>query len=238
MEFLQVLESHAASVDPDDESYSRILEDTYMMAGIHPSRRAPINHISAIYRTGYFLASILLHEFTHAFSMAYFEVDRTQAKPYEPWVRGNRANEQGWAFENYIFGGVVNPNVIEIPPMHPRFAMYLQCIAAPFGFFTQQEWDVWCMNNGYAHVMDSDRQVGQALPPNRVFPVPQAWVHWLFSDDLWKNQVHRFGLSAVKVPKLQEWGVTFRWEGAIGNYRTGEDRWNTGKVRNCKPNWD
>ncbi|CAD0099766.1 unnamed protein product [Aureobasidium mustum] len=211
------------------------------MAGIHTSRRAPINHISAIYRTGLLLASTLLHEFTHAFAMAYFEIPHTQDPDhvYEPWVRGNRANEQGWSFENYIFGGVVNPYTIGIPPMNPNFTGYLQSVAAPFGFYTHQQWDLWMQNNGYSgHVMDSDRKDDQDFPPERVFPVPQAWVHWLYSDDLWKDQVHRFGLSVVKVPKLQEWGVTFRCEGEIGAYRTGEDRWNTGQVRDFKPNWD
>ncbi|KAH0029796.1 hypothetical protein KCU78_g3238, partial [Aureobasidium melanogenum] len=138
--YLRVLEYYAASVDPDNESYSRIIDDTYMMAGIHTSRRAPINHISAIYRTGYLLAATLLYEFTHAFAMAYFEVPLTSAldNVYEPWVRGNRANEQGWAFENYTFGGVINPHVVQGPPMDPHFTGCLQYFAAPFGFSTLQ----------------------------------------------------------------------------------------------------
>lgn len=240
-EFLRVLENYAASVDSDDESYSRIIEDTYMMAGIDTSRRAPINHTSAIYRTSFFLAMTLLHEFTHAFAMAYFEIPHTQAldNVYEPWVRGDRANEQGWAFENYTFGGVVNSHVIDVPPMHPDFTGYLQSIVAPFGFHTLQQWDIWMQKSGdFGHVMDWDRKDDQDLPPKRVFPVPQAWVQWLCSDDLWKDQVHRFGFSVVKVPKLQEWGVVYRCEGEIGINRTGEDRWNTGQVRNCKPIWD
>ncbi|KAK6008193.1 hypothetical protein QM012_000096 [Aureobasidium pullulans] len=240
-EYIRVLEDYAAIADPEDESYNRIYEDSYTMAGIHPSRRPPISHVSAIYRTGLSLAATMLHELTHAFTMAYFETTRSKIldNPCEPWVRGDRANEQGWAFENYAFGGVVYPYMIGIPPIHHDFVSYLQHIAAPFGLWTSQQWDVWMSNEGdFCQTMDFDRQDDdEEWPENRVYPVPQAWTQWLYSDDLWKDQIHRYGLSVIKVPKLRDWEVPIRCTGDIGYWQTGEDRWNTGEKIFWSQNW-
>ncbi|CAD0086587.1 unnamed protein product [Aureobasidium vineae] len=75
----------------------------------------------------------------------------------------------------------------------------LQQAAAPFGFYTTRQWDVWMTNGGsYSHVMDSDRENTDDDPPDQLYPVPQAWTQWMFSNDLWTDQIQRYGLQAVK----------------------------------------
>ncbi|KAG9851580.1 hypothetical protein KCU98_g5854, partial [Aureobasidium melanogenum] len=238
--FMDILEYFEAGQKSDDDRYSRIFDDLQTMAGIPSTHRAPISHASAIYRTYFVLAQTLLHEFAHAFSLAYFERRETDNGPCDPWVPGNRANEQGFAFENYVFGGVVVPPRLSIIPMSAAFAEGLQSVAAPLGFQTSRQWDVWWCNGHMPPfaVMDQDRKDDEDWPDDRLYPVPQAWTQWLFSDELWTDHIHRYGLQAVKVPKLQAWEIRSHDTGELGWNRTGEDRWNTGKKRKWTQNWD
>ncbi|KAG9699831.1 hypothetical protein KCU95_g1249, partial [Aureobasidium melanogenum] len=71
--FMRILEYFDAAQNSNDDKYSRIFDDIQTMAGIPASRRAPISHASAIYRTYLILASTLLHELAHAFSYTYVE---------------------------------------------------------------------------------------------------------------------------------------------------------------------
>lgn len=145
--FIKVLEYFEAGQTSDDDKYSRIFDDIQTMAGIHTTRRAPISHASAMYRTYFLLAQSLVHGFAHAFSYAYFpRSNRGSRISQDPFVPGNRANEQGFALENYIFGGVIQPPVVNIPPMNPAFAQGLQSVAAPWGFQTNLQRDVWASN--------------------------------------------------------------------------------------------
>lgn len=219
------------------------------MAGIPASRQAPISPVSAICRTYCLLATILIHEFVHAFVRAYFEVPNrsTTEGPIEPWAPGDRCNEAGWAFENFVFGGLVKPMKIFIPPMSDDYDVFL-CALAPFGSYTTWQWDVWLGNStdGVWKTMDSDWAglTEGDREPVRQYPVPQAWTQWMFSDDLWTNHILRFGLEAVKVPKILKWEVRRHDYGELGYHETGEERWNTGEDmaqrdwQDYAPNWD
>jgi len=231
--FLDILENHEDYVDFYSGRYIKLFVDIENMAGIPASRQAPISPESAIYRTHCALATVILHEFVHAFLRAYFEVPNraTTKDPTEPWAPGDRSNEQGWAFENFVFGGVVKPMKIFIPPMSDEYNV-IQSALAPFGSYTTWQWDVWLGNKaGNWKTMDSDWTglTEEDLEPTRHYPVPQAWTQWLFSDDLWTNHVLRFGLEAIKVPKIYEWQVVSHAYGRLGMNETGEERWNTGE---------
>jgi len=245
---MEVLESFHRYDTYDDGKYNTLIVQIEKMAGIPASRQAPISQESAIYRTQLLLASIVLHEFTHAYVLAYFEIPDYKTKgPKEPWAPGDRANEQGWAFENFVFGGLVRPIHVWIPPMSHEYSI-LQEALAPFSSYTTWQWDVWLGNvqEKYYRVMDSNR-IGippEDIEPVREYPVPQAWTQWLFSDDLWTNHVLRFGLEAIKVPKIYEWEVRRHNYGEIGLNRSGEERWSTGENMDDRdradwaPNWD
>lgn len=240
---MDILEYYDGSTNPDDDRYSKLFKDIHKMAGIPMSRQAYIDHVSAMYRTHFLLAHTLLHEFTHAFCMAYFECQ--DPGPYEPWAPGDRANEQGFAFENFVFGGVVLPMTIRIPPMSDEFNI-LQSALVPFGASTSLQWDIWSNNEQDSHyvTMDSDRKDDEDPGPKRIYPVPQAWTQWLFSDDLWTDQILRYGLRAIKVPKIKKWEILDNFYGDRGFNKTGEERWNTGENMDDKdwkewmPNWD
>lgn len=230
---MQVLECFDRADTFYDGEYDSLIVEIEKVAGIPASRQAPISQSSAMYRTYCLLATLFLHEFAHAFCMAYFEVpDRTAEAPKEPWAPGDRANEQGWAFENFVFGGLVRPIKIYIPPMSPQYFVMLSALA-PFGSYTTWQWDVWLGNDKdkYYKVKDQDR-IGikaEDIEPDRQYPVPQAWTQWLFSDDLWENHILRFGLEAIKVPLTSKWEVLRHNYGTLGYNRTGEERWNTGE---------
>jgi len=112
------------------------------MAGIKPDHQASINTGSAICRTLLMLATTIVHEYTHAFTMAWFGVNKDLNEPFEPRVNGNRFNEQGSSFESYIYGGQFLPYTLSLPPPSPGFDE-LQLMVVPFGFYAQQQWDAW-----------------------------------------------------------------------------------------------
>lgn len=246
--FMEVLESFHRYEIFDDGKYNSLIEEIEKMARIPASRQAAISQESAMYRTHCLLAALLLHEFTHAYILAYFEIpDHTAEGPKEPWAPGDRANEQGWAFENFAFGSLVRPTTIFVPPMSYEYHI-LQSALALFGSFTTWQWDVWLGNEKgkYYKVKDSDR-IGikkEDIEPDRQYPVPQAWTQWLFSDDLWTNHILRFGLEAIKVPKILKWEVRRHNYGELGYHKTGEERWNTGENMTDRdwedwlPTWD
>ena len=223
----------------------QILHDVHVMADIQPDHQFQINPSSAIYRTILMLAVTMVHEFVHAFSMAYFEKSDFSDDPDEPWVKGNRSNEQGHSFEDYIFSGPPAPLCISITPMSQDFE-WIQLATAPFGLYTTQQWDLWDYNkqpnydsSGYIDPDDSDSDIASSArvkdendpphkPSQRYFPIPQAWCEFLFSDDSWADQVMKYGLAAIKVPKIEKWKVIRYHSGDTGYWDTGEDRWNGG----------
>ncbi|KAI4780824.1 hypothetical protein E4T52_04279 [Aureobasidium sp. EXF-3400] len=242
--FIEILEyDWGANTDPHDKRHRELLDDILLMTGIPLEQQAHINATSAIYRTQLYLAKLMLHEFAHAFCMAYFPIppDWTPGIPHEPWAPLDRCNEQGWAFENFVLGSVLKTMAVGIPPMDDQLRL-LQNALIPFGYFSTRFWDRWLGNGedlAYS-TMDSDRKEDDEVP-HRYYPVPQAWTQWLFSEDLWTDQVIRFGLRVIKVPKPREWEVVRLPCGRIGYNNTGEDRWNTAPSTDNKtwlPTWD
>jgi hypothetical protein len=241
---MEILEyDWGANTDPHDKRHRELLDDILLMTGIPLEQQAHINATSAIYRTQLYLAKLMLHEFAHAFCMAYFPIppDWTPGIPHEPWAPLDRCNEQGWAFENFVLGSVLKTMAVGIPPMDDQLRL-LQNALVPFGYFSTRFWDRWLGNGedlAYS-TMDSDRKEDDEVP-HRYYPVPQAWTQWLFSEDLWTDQVIRFGLRVIKVPKPREWEVVRLPCGRIGYNNTGEDRWNTAPSTDNEtwlPTWD
>jgi hypothetical protein len=226
-----------------NEEYQDLFEEIMRMAGIPESSQVEINYNSAVFRTYLMLAATILHEFTHAFVMAYFDNPDPYA-PQEPWTPGDRCNEQGFAFENFALGGLIEPMRIGIPPMSHNF-LDLQKALAPFGLSTTRQWDVWECNveGAFDATMDSDRTGVERVdfPPNYIYPVPQVWTQWLFSDDCWQDRVRRYGLRVIEVHKLESWEMPTRFHGSLGRHSTGEERWNNGEDKEDLkrwPNWD
>ncbi|KEQ91031.1 hypothetical protein AUEXF2481DRAFT_8986 [Aureobasidium subglaciale EXF-2481] len=102
-------ESDDEETDSDDNQancdYEALLEDTLDIAGIKESRSLPEFHpTSAILRTYLQLAVVIVHEFAHAFNIAYY-VRQPGEIHVEPWVAGDRLNELGWALIHNILAG-------------------------------------------------------------------------------------------------------------------------------------
>jgi hypothetical protein len=240
--FMEVLEyfDDCAKTEDGKKECDGMFEGIQKMAGIPKSGQARIDQESAKFRTYLILAQTLLHEFTHAFCLAYFEY--SDDEPLEPWTPGDRCNEQGYAFENFVFGGLVVPMRVHVPPMSDKYSI-VQSILSPFGFYTSWKWDA-CFSNekdeSYS-TMESDDQDDEDEEIDRLYPVPQAWTQWLFSDDLWTDQVYRYGLRIIKVPKIEKWEIRRYPYGELGYYKTGEERWNTGENpdnEDLQPNWN
>jgi hypothetical protein len=169
---MQILEYWDRAEKTDIDDNNTLFEDIRKMAGI-PEWEMNMNQTSAFYHTHVLLAATIVHEFTHAFVMAYF-ARSSRDDPREPWAPGNRCNEQGYAFENSTLGGVLWPSKVGIPPMSFEF-FDLQNALAPFGFYTTLQWDVWEFNTegDYYSTMDSDRRDDDE-PVKLVYPVPRA----------------------------------------------------------------
>jgi len=198
------------------------------MARIPAHKREHIDLGSAHARVITMLACTILHEFTHAFIAAHFEQPLTLPiwQPVEPWVRGDRSNEQGECFENFVWGGLPRGLTIIFPPMSPVFSLR-QFQGLPFGAYFDNKWDQWTVHyhNTTFAVMPSVRPEGISQPSHK-FPVPQEWFQRLFTDQMWFDQVSRFGLGAIKMPKSQFWDVMHWASDFRGVYGTGEERWN------------
>lgn len=183
------------------------------------------------------LANTILHEFVHAFCNAYFEDPIPWFQPREPWIRGTRCNEQGCCFEQFVFGGLPRAMVISIPPISHKYEM-AQTIAMPFGACFEEQWDQWFIQlaNDHASVMPSVNTADVAQP-RRFYPILQEWFQRMFSDDMWFDQVHRFGLEAIKMPKVPLWQVMLWNRARRGLWGTGEERWNRDEPFIKTNNW-
>ncbi|KAI5204904.1 hypothetical protein AUEXF2481DRAFT_29466 [Aureobasidium subglaciale EXF-2481] len=245
--FTEVLLYHRAlKTNPHDSRHEDIHLDTLLTAGIKPSHlRSQISLNSSMNRTIIQLTITLLHEFTHAFTIAWHErqdsspsspsslhasiADTMQDVLKEPFCPGNKSNEQGFCFENYIFGGVVKPIHTLLPVLSDAFVAQQMCLAV-LGLSISQTWDIWAENDG-SHDMgivdDSNNMTSPLERGNDIqFPVPAKWVSWLVGERCWGEEVQRFGLQvAVKVPKVKGWGVVRKEQGERGVWGTGEERW-------------
>ncbi|KAI5212823.1 hypothetical protein E4T38_00234 [Aureobasidium subglaciale] len=107
-------ESDDEETDSDDNQancdYEALLEDTLDIAGIKESRSLPEFHpTSAILRTYLQLAVVIVHEFAHAFNIAYY-VRQPGEIHVEPWVAGDSTNDYNiyYAAEGFLDGELYN----------------------------------------------------------------------------------------------------------------------------------
>lgn len=200
-------------------------------------KREHIDLASAYFRITLMLANTILHEFVHAFCNAYFEDPIPLLQPREPWIRGTRCNEQGCCFEQFVFGGLPRAMVIGIPPISHKYEM-AQTIAMPFGACFEEQWDQWYIQieNDHASVMPSVNTT-DFDQPRRLYPILQEWFQRMFSDDMWFDQVQRFGLDAIKMPKVPLWQVMLWKRARRGLWGTGEERWNRNEPFDRTNNW-
>ncbi|CAD0095941.1 unnamed protein product [Aureobasidium mustum] len=173
-----------------------------------PEKRKPSNldPTSAHERTCLVLAHTVVHEFFHAFNAAWFpRVD--DETPVSAWLQGNRSNELGNAAINRLLGG-------EPFTMH-RYSNdavkeHRQHCAVPYGLFSRVPWDLWeDTNDQFQKTKIAGTQ--DAFAARQVFyPVPQKYVHNMFTKETWEHQVPRFGIAALRVPHLEDWAITHK----------------------------
>ncbi|KAG9693604.1 hypothetical protein KCU95_g6404, partial [Aureobasidium melanogenum] len=212
-------------------------QEVQRMFRVPAHKREHIDMNSAHFRITLMLASTILHEFVHAFCNAYFEDPNPFVQPREPWIRGTRCNEQGCCFEQFIFGGLPRAMHISIPPISLRFQTD-QDIAMPFGAFFEENWDQWFVQlaDDQSSVMPSVN-VSEVDQPRRLYPILQEWFQRIHSDDMWFDQVTRFGLDAIKMPKQDLWQVMLWKRAQRGFWGTGEERWDRNEPFGKTYNW-
>ncbi|KAI4854036.1 hypothetical protein E4T44_00453 [Aureobasidium sp. EXF-8845] len=174
--------------------------------GVQQDRRPrKLDATSAFDRATFSLANVIVHEFSHAYTGAYFRLPDKKA-PLEPWIHGHRSNEMGLAFTDYLLGGCAHAM--------PRYddsdlAYHKQVCDAVFGMYFEKQWDLWAQNSGAEQVITTT--AANAHPSDQTYyPIPQKWFHNMHTEETWKHQVPRFGLAGVRFPRLEDWAVTAR----------------------------
>jgi hypothetical protein len=170
-----------------------------------PNDRRPkiLDPTSTFDRTTFKLANTIVHEFSHAYTGAYFRLP-VKDLPVEPWIDGYRSNEMGNAFTNHLLGACVQPM--------PRYdksslASHRQHCNVVFGLQFDKFWDLWAENDDPEKVKTAG--TADALAGTKThYLVPQKYVYNMHTEETWKYQVPRFGLAAVRLPRLEDWAIT------------------------------
>ncbi|KAI4722933.1 hypothetical protein E4T48_00642 [Aureobasidium sp. EXF-10727] len=222
--------------DPTLTELGRFINDTQWLASTPIEDNILISEESAIARSTVLFVDTLIHELTHAICGVYFDVT-LMAIPgmpqhshiYEPFFAGDRCNETGHAISSYIFRG--NPTGIchwNIPQNHS--SLWLQQHIGPLGLHWADKWDKWKIDpgafpTGQTRAVDNvDYNVLQYYTP-----VPQAHINKMLSTQLWQDEIYRFGLDALRMPRLDNWSVGWTPKGKEkGCWGTGRERWNDG----------
>jgi hypothetical protein len=212
---------------------STYLNDTQRLAGISLDDLIHLDESSVLWRSTVLFSNTLVHEFTHALCAAYFCSDRpphmikegevTPRAVDEPFFKGDRANEVGHAVSSWIFGGNPEAQVHYTPPQS-YYSHAFQSHVGPFGLFWNTQWDQFVpMQTGINPRTLSDIQWNV---PRGYYPVPQAHVNKLFDPKFWGDDVVRYGLDAIRMPKLDKWRVDYEVPANLfGRWKTGQDRW-------------
>ncbi|KAI4716847.1 hypothetical protein E4T48_06979 [Aureobasidium sp. EXF-10727] len=235
--YLKVLSEIKTQIDKGKADTMNPFWQLQRMARIPAHKRENIDALSVQMRTHLMLACTVIHELAHAFCNAYFESLTPFIQPREPWLRGTRSNEQGCCLENFVLGGLPRAMVIAIPPISHLYTMG-QSVAMPFGAWFEDHWDQWFDADTYPQStvipVNGALEYGQC---RRMYPILQEWFQRMFGDDMWENQVQRFGLEAVKMPKLPWWQLMYYRGGSRGLWATGEERWNMNEHIAKTQNW-
>ncbi|KAH0107481.1 hypothetical protein KCU96_g69, partial [Aureobasidium melanogenum] len=204
--FLDVLKRYDDDFSNQTNDHKEALEAWLDIARVPQSRRPKqINPISAYERTNFQLADTIVHEFCHAFNGAYFP-DLDDGAPTEPWIQGNRSNELGHALIVHLIGG--DPSAM-LRFSNSRLQEFEQGCSIPFGFWFAKRWDLWRDKAGAEKTTTADKD--QALNTAQVFyPVPQKYIHNMTTKETWIHQVPRYGLAALRLPRLEEWAIMQR----------------------------
>jgi hypothetical protein len=214
----------------------RFVNDTQHLASIPIDDRIHIDQESALARSTVLFADTLIHELTHAICGAYFDISATMvpgmpkhSHVYEPFFFGDRCNETGHALSSYVWRG--NPFGIcywNIP--QDESSLWTQQHIGPLGLWWPETWDRWIRDPG--HNTPSRPRALNAVDLGslqRMTPVPQAHINKMFSTQLWGDEIHRFGLDAIRMPQMDDWSAGWTHVGIIkGIWGTGRDRWNDG----------
>lgn len=193
-----------------DNAYEEYFEDFMGLAGIPQNRKPrPFDLDCAIRRTEFLFACVLVHEFAHAFSLAYFEKpDMTESAkqlPDEPWLPGNRSNELGDALIDHILKGVPKPQKFFQWPMSFEH-MHRQYYYSPYGICFAGKWDAWKETNENEDVLlegrDEDNNKRYTY-----YPMPQKQVNEMFHRDTWEHYVVRLGLGWISLERIEEWAA-------------------------------
>jgi hypothetical protein len=182
--------------------HNKMVKEVLDQAGV-PANRRPNNFhlVSAIMRVNVKLATAIVHEFSHAFVRA--NVEGPLETYREPWIAGYRSNEMGCAVENYVFGGMSHAL-----PMYDSSQSKSEChkqvIMASFGSHFVDPWDALSSNN-----IKTGELVLSNPPPGQVpnYPIPQRYFYKMHTEEMWGQRVPRYGLNALKLPKLYGWSA-------------------------------
>jgi hypothetical protein len=187
------------AVSSGSTEYEQMLKTFLDQAGV-PQNRRPNNLdlVSAIMRVNLKLAATLLHELGHAFVRAHVQGPYTNYR--EPWISSNRSNELGIAFEHFIFNGWFHANTIYNSTSSNK-ERHEQTITAPFGLHFFEPWDADRVSKAKFGELVLTRDKVHAAD----YPVPQRYVYKLHMEEMWAQRVPRYGLNAVKLPKLVWW---------------------------------
>lgn len=170
-----------------------------------PNSRPPkrLDPVSACERTNFQLANTIVHEFCLAFCGAYFP-DREDGTPIEPWIQGNRSNELGHALIVHLLDG--DPSAM-LRYSSSKLQEFEQGCAVPFGFWFAKRWDLWRDKAAVEKTTTAGKD--QAFDTAQIFyPLPQKFVHNMTTKETWLHQVPRYGLAALKLPRLEHWAIT------------------------------
>ncbi|TIA53938.1 hypothetical protein D6C77_07937 [Aureobasidium pullulans] len=200
---------------PSKIGLGRFINDTQFLAEIPLQDTIIIDEESAIIRSTLLMADTIVHEFTHAVNAAYFDytavmspVAGSTPQVWEPYFAGDRANEVGHVVSSFVFRG--NPQAItqfSIP--QTQLSHNQQQHIGTLGMFWTNKWDRWRRDNGGTGGLGASRIIDDIdfSTPGLYYPVPQAHTQKLFSTRLWQDEIHRFGLNALRFPILDKWAA-------------------------------
>lgn len=184
------------------DDYSSFFNSVLVAGGV-PASHAPEGFgddlDSPALRTYVILASIILHELTHAFCFAHYKRSDDEAS-LEPFVGNQRASELGIAAERHIFGAIPRAGGFGAPP---RMSRHVDAYA-PFGMHIEETWAQWPVSNTSVKSLEEGKDADFATPI-RTYPVPQRQVYDYFTDEMWRKKVPRYGHEALKFVKIPEW---------------------------------
>lgn len=237
MTYLHIIASYG-NPDLTGDHFARYINDTQFIAGIRLEDTVHLDPASAMFRSVLLLADTLVHEFAHAFSAAYFGrsvLDETKPAArlklsdyvYEPFYEGDRCNEVGHAISSYVFRG--NPKAMfQWTPPQSHSSSLVQQHFGPFGLCWSDKWDKWFTERVIPSARKKFLTKVDYNTPELIYPIPQVHINKLFSGQLWQSDIHRFGLGALRFPKLDKWAVRFhRQRRGVrkGYWSTGIDKW-------------